>query len=212
MEAEGWAVERSVLQLARAAAMAGTCWGSCAVGVEEMRKVRARSDASSVATGGMALSSVSSALVPERPCGDRVSARFKAHGPSGQEKLLPAENWSGRGTLASIVTPQRSPGIAHSPAVPLVDCFIERRRHPLDHNGGGYFRPGSCQLSLDDGSLPQHNRPKKATRPCATSSNWTTPAVLAAGARSLSCAERLRSMRRTENVRRRRDILFYRPG
>jgi hypothetical protein len=45
--------DRSVLQLAKAAAMAGTCWGSCAVVVEEMRKVSARSVASSVDMGAM---------------------------------------------------------------------------------------------------------------------------------------------------------------
>jgi hypothetical protein len=51
-----WVDERSVLQLDKDAAMAGTCWGSCAVAVEEMRKLSARRVASSVAMGAMASS------------------------------------------------------------------------------------------------------------------------------------------------------------
>ena len=52
---EAWGEERRVLQFAKDDAMAGTCWGSCDVGVEEMRKLRARSVASSDVVGAMSL-------------------------------------------------------------------------------------------------------------------------------------------------------------
>ena len=52
---EAWAEERSALQLANDAAMAGTCWGSWDVGVDEMRKLSARSVASSEAMGAMVM-------------------------------------------------------------------------------------------------------------------------------------------------------------
>jgi len=52
---EAWAEERRALQLANDAAMAGTCWGSWDVGVDEMRKLSARSVASSEAMGAMVL-------------------------------------------------------------------------------------------------------------------------------------------------------------
>jgi len=52
---EAWAEERRVLQLANDAAMAGTCWGSWDVGVDEMRKLSARSVASSEAMGAIVM-------------------------------------------------------------------------------------------------------------------------------------------------------------
>ena len=48
--------DKRVLQVDKDAAIAGTCWGSCAVAVEEMRKLSARSVANSVAMGAMASS------------------------------------------------------------------------------------------------------------------------------------------------------------
>lgn len=48
--------DKRVLQVDKDAAIAGTCWGSCAVAVEEMRKLSARSVANSVAIGAMASS------------------------------------------------------------------------------------------------------------------------------------------------------------
>lgn len=48
---EVWADESKVLQLVKEAVMAGTCWGSCEVEVEERRKVRARSVDNSVVFG-----------------------------------------------------------------------------------------------------------------------------------------------------------------
>lgn len=51
-----WVDDRSVLQLDKDAAIAGTCWGSCAVAVDEMRKLRARRVANSVAIGAMVVS------------------------------------------------------------------------------------------------------------------------------------------------------------
>ena len=48
-----WVDDKRVLQLDKDAAMAGTCWGSCAVAVEEIRKLRARRVASSVVMGAM---------------------------------------------------------------------------------------------------------------------------------------------------------------
>lgn len=46
-------MESNVLQFVKDAAIAGTCWGSCAVGVEEMRNVSARRVASSAAIGAI---------------------------------------------------------------------------------------------------------------------------------------------------------------
>lgn len=48
-----WVDDKRVLQLDKDAAMAGTCWGSCAVAVDEMRKLSARRVANSVAIGAM---------------------------------------------------------------------------------------------------------------------------------------------------------------
>jgi hypothetical protein len=64
LDAAAWGEERRVLQLARAAAIAGTCGGSCAVGVEDMRKVSARSVANSVAIG--AISSFLQLSLPDK--------------------------------------------------------------------------------------------------------------------------------------------------
>jgi hypothetical protein len=52
---EAWAEERRVLQLANDAAIAGTCWGSWDVGVDEMRKLSARNVANSDATDAMVI-------------------------------------------------------------------------------------------------------------------------------------------------------------
>lgn len=50
---EAWGDERIVLHEAKDAAIAGTCWVSWEVGVDEMRKLSARSVASSAARGAM---------------------------------------------------------------------------------------------------------------------------------------------------------------
>ena len=111
---EAWVDERRVLQLARDAAMAGTCWGSCDVGVEEMRNVRARNVASSVVTGAMLqfrLLSLASESLFLSPGTSRRSLmhgkKFTVSGQRSGRDALNRQGWASeslRGTAVSQVS------------------------------------------------------------------------------------------------------------
>ena len=191
LEAEAWGDERSVLQLARDAAIAGTCWGSCEVAVDEMRKVRARRVASSDAAGAISTSIMRNASRLGRRVDREMVDKKVRHRDLGRAAYALTRS---RGPLASSVPG----GVLEAVTVVRVRPW-QAVSHSVSFPGYAFPRPTTSHSATElvfipwlyvrspvlflafpgpasnvmarIGSLQRRRPPLRATRPSATCSN-----------------------------------------